>query len=176
MRYWLLKPAEQLIRNPMGQIAGLALMLSYFEGVWIYVQGQDSKGRSKQFFREGFLDSFRRTGQSEKLLERVADVLYEDARCGFFHDAMSRGRIYIGNHFPGPLTVTLPKIGGVIDQTGIIESIVVHPPEFFQFIEGHLRDYVQRLRDVAEAELRGKFERACKVEWDFEGTSPVIAL
>lgn len=173
---WLLEPAEELIRHPLGQVPGFGMLLSYFEGVWIFVKGEDSHGRSKQFFREAFLHTFRQSHLDETLLGRIADVLYQDARCGFFHDSMFRQRIYFSHYFGGPLAITLPKVGGIIDQTGAIESIVVHPAEFFRFVEGHFKGYVGRLRDTSETDLRVRFEQACRLKWDFEGTPRVIAL
>jgi hypothetical protein len=107
---WLLGPAQKLLDNPVDQVAGFALSLSYFEGICIYLRGEDSKSKSKQFFREGFVDVFRSSGLADALLERIADVLYEDGRCGFFHDAMFRTRVYFSEHFGEPLAITVPKV------------------------------------------------------------------
>src|SRR5436305_3083361 len=92
VKFWLLEPAKLLSYHAFGQVAGLALLLSYFEGIWIYVQGRDSRDRSRAFFKDAFIDVFRSGGLTPELLGRVAEVLYEDARCGFFHDGMFRHR------------------------------------------------------------------------------------
>lgn len=173
---WLLRPAEKLMRDPVEQVAGFALSLSYFEGIWIYITGLDSKNRSKEYFRKGFVSVFTGGATPDALLERVADVLYEDGRCGFFHDAMLRTRVFFGGFHKGSLSVTLPMVNGVIDQTGKIASIVVDPGEYVKFLIGHFEKYVKRLRDTSEADLRQKFQDACKLKWDYEGDPVVIAL
>lgn len=174
--HWLLKPAEALINDDFGQVAGFALLLSYFEGSRIYMLGQDSTRQSKMFFKEAFIDFFRSGGQNELLLGRIADALYEDARCGFFHDGMFRNRVYFGRRCEGPLVISLPKIEGSIDETGVIESILVNPTEFFRYVEGHFMGYVARLRDTSQTELRHRFKEACRLKWDFEGPPRGMAL
>src|SRR5689334_19162642 len=69
------------------------ILLTYFEGYSTFRTGLDSLGKSKPFFRQGFLDAFAHTGLSDDLLGRIAEVLYEDARCGFFHDGFFRSRV-----------------------------------------------------------------------------------
>jgi hypothetical protein len=157
-------------------VAGFALSLSYFEGICIYLRGEDSKGKSKQFFREGFVDVFRSSGLAVPLLGRIADVLYEDGRCGFFHDAMFRTRVYFSELFGEPLVITVPKVNGVIDQAGEIQSIVVHCPKYFEYLEGHFTKYVARLRDKSESELRKNFQVACELKWGLDAPPRVISL
>lgn len=176
LRYWLLNPIEKLVDDAQAQIASFALMMSYFEGIWIYMQGGDSRGRSREFFRGGFVDVFQGRNVSERLLGRIADVLYEDARCGFFHEASFRIRVYFSAHFGGPIAATLPKIGGVIDESGTIESLVVHPRECFAFLCGHFERYLEALRDPSNVDLRRRFEDACRIKWKLGETPPVVAL
>jgi hypothetical protein len=54
MRHWFLNPAERLIGMPHCQIAAVALLISYFEGIAIYLSGKDSKNRSFEFFANAF--------------------------------------------------------------------------------------------------------------------------
>lgn len=173
---WLLRPAENLMQDPIEQVAGFALSLSYFEGIWIYITGLDSKNRSKEYFRRGFVDVFTGGMFPDALLERIAAVLYEDGRCGFFHDAMLRTRLFFGGFHKGTFAITLPKENGVTDQAGEIASIVIDPAEYVKFLIGHLEKYVKRLRDTSEADLRRKFQDACKLKWNYEGDPVVIAL
>lgn len=51
-------------------------------------------GRSKEFFWLGFADVFKASGVPEPVLLRVGELLYVDARCGFFHDGVFRERVY----------------------------------------------------------------------------------
>ena len=95
VRYWLLEPAKNLLKTQHGDVAALCLVLTYFEGITIYLKGKDSKNNSKAFFREGFLEVMRVSGIDDHLLGRVADVIYTDARCGFFHDGCFRSKIFV---------------------------------------------------------------------------------
>src|SRR4030042_2600450 len=54
MCHWFLKPAERLLELPHCQIAAVALLITYFEGIAIYLSGKDSKNRSFEFFADGF--------------------------------------------------------------------------------------------------------------------------
>jgi hypothetical protein len=173
---WLLGPAKKLLAHPGDQIAGFALSLSYFEGISIYLRGEDSRNRSRQFFRDGFVDVFRPSRLEAALLERVADVLYEDGRCGFFHDAMVRPRVFFSDHFGEPLVIALPKVNGVIDPAGEIQSIVVHCPKYFEYLEGHFTKYVARLRNSSESDLRQKFQAVCDLKWGLSSPPRVIVL
>lgn len=55
---WLLEHARALAARPHSEYAVLALLIGYFEPHASYLRGQDSKNKSKKFFREGFLDVF----------------------------------------------------------------------------------------------------------------------
>jgi len=173
---WVLKPAETLMNTPGLEITGFAVSLAYFEGIWSYIQCQDSKNRSKLFFTQGFVDVYGSSGAPVQLLERTAGVLYEDARCGFFHDAMFRDRIYFSAYYGKPIAVTLPLVNGVPDPAGEIESIVVLPKEYCRYLIGHFTKYVARLRDSANAALRQDFESFCRARWDIGGAGRTIVL
>jgi hypothetical protein len=116
------------------------------------------------------------SGLAPTLLVRVADVLYEDGRCGFFHDAMFRTRVYFSDHFGEPLVIALPRVNGEIDQTGEIQSIVVHCPKYFEYLEGHFARYIARLRDSSESVLRELFQAACHLKWGLGSPPRVIVL
>src|SRR4051794_24444943 len=85
VRYWLIEPAAALLKSPFGFVAATSLALTYFEAFTIYRTGTSSTNNSKRFFREGFIDVFGASNPGAPL-DRIADILYEDARCGFFHD------------------------------------------------------------------------------------------
>lgn len=174
---WLLEPAKSLLGSRNGQVAGFALLQSYFEGIWIYIQGQESKDKSKRFFREGFVDVYSPSKLPDVTLRNLADVLYEDARCGFFHDAMFRDRIYFADLPNGaPISITLPLKNGVPDEAGEIQTVLVNPSQFVRYIEGHFSKYIARLRDPAENDARQKFEEACKLKWRLGGKQRNIVL
>ena len=57
-------------------------------------------------------------------------LIYDDGRCGFFHDGMLRERILFSEQFEAEFVVTVPKIEGKPDQTGPIASILINPRSF----------------------------------------------
>ena len=151
VRHWVVKPAKSLFDAQHGQVAGFCLALTYFEGIWSYMEGRGSRGRSKAFFENGFVDVFRTTNLKETLLRRVARILYADARCGFFHDGMFRERIYFANLSQGEMLVTLPKKQGQVDEDGEIQSLLIDPRRFFAAVERHFDCFVLSLRDSTNA-------------------------
>lgn len=176
-RYWLFEAAKNLLNSKHGDIAALGLLLTYFEGISIYLKGKDSKSNSKRFFKEGFLNVFKASGIGDELLERVADIAYTDARCGFFHDGFGfRSRILVSPDANQDLIITLPKKNGVVDREGEIQSIIINPNRLLYAIERHFNQYIDQLRDKANLQLREKFEKACKIKWLLDEPPIVIGL
>jgi hypothetical protein len=104
------------------------------------------------------VEVFRKAPISESLRARIADMLYEDARCGLFHEGMLRERIYIANA-AGELVVTLPRADGKFDKNGPIQSVVIDPRKFYIVVERHVMEYIKSLRDPSNAELRENFKK-----------------
>jgi hypothetical protein len=148
---------------------------SYFEPYAIYRKGEDSTKQSKIFFRVGFIDVFRKSGLKEALLGRVADVLYVNARCGFFHEGMVRDRIYIGSG-EGELTVTVPRVDGKPDENGPIESVLIDVAKSHTAVERHFTEYLRSLRDESNTELREKFKKAVDLRWRIHELGRVIGM
>jgi hypothetical protein len=177
LKYWLLAPAKALLDVRFGELAALGLLLGYFEPCAIYGKGENSKGRSKEFFRAGFIEVFlKKSGHSESLLGRIADLLYDEARCGLFHEGMLREHIFFGNVTAGELLITLPRVDGKINQNGPIKSIVIDPHKFFIVVERHITEYLKSLRNPDNAELREHFKRAVDLRWRIDEPDGVIGI
>ena len=173
VRGWFLEPARALTKIPNSSFAILTIALSYFEGYAIYRFGADSSGKSKEFFRRAFLEVFVHvrpapghtdTPITSDLFARVADIMYEDGRCGLFHDGMSRKRL-IMTRASAPINVSVHK------QTGDISVIIIDAAKFLSDIEAHLEKYLKDLRDPANIELREKFMQAWRLKTP---TDPLI--
>jgi hypothetical protein len=176
VKFWVLQPAKDILELPNGQIAGFCLTLTYFEGIWTYLDGGHSDRNSGQFFVNGFADVFRGSQLSEALLRRVGGILYADARCGFFHDGMFRERIYFGE-FSGPeMLITLPKIKGSLDETGEIQSILIHPGRFLGVVNRHFERYVDALRKPTNVTVRSRFTESFERQCDWKKSGPVIGI
>jgi hypothetical protein len=177
MMYWLFEPAQKLLKERNGYLGAFSLMLSYFEGIWSYVTGKDSKGKSKKFFKEAFVDVFHSSRKSEQLLERVSDILYEDGRCGFFHDTMLKRRVYIAELKRGDMLVTLPRNkDGTINKEGTIKSLIIDPRKFTAAVERHFVGYLLSLRNPDETLKRDNFLKIAKEKWDWEGDGTIIGI
>lgn len=176
VRYWLLEPAKNLLKTRNGDVASLCLLLTYFEGIAIYLKGKDSKNNSKVFFREGFLEVMKVSGIDDDLLARVADVIYSDARCGFFHDSCFRSKIFVSPDATHDLIITLPKKNGIVDKHGDIKSIIINPNRVLSAIERHFEHYLKNLRNASNRNIRSNFENACKAKWTLDEPPIVIGL
>jgi hypothetical protein len=176
LKYWLLEPAKALLGVRFGELAALSLLFGYFEPCAIYRKGEDSKGQSKAFFRAGFIEVFlKKSGYSESLLSRIADMLYDEARCGLFHEGMLREHIFFGNA-PGELLITVPRVDGKLDETGPIKSVLIEPRKLYIVVEQHVTQYVKSLRDPSNAGLRENFKRAVDLRWRINEPDGIIGI
>ena len=170
---WFLDHARSLLAAPYSEIAVLQLALGYFEGYAIYRNGVDSKGRSKKFFRQAFMEVFpyAKRGKvqgidpSPDAIEKLADLLYEEARCGLFHEGMIRHRILLAKA-SAPISVSAHK------TTGEIGAIVIDPGKFLGAVEVHFTDYIAKLRDTKNPDLRSKFNAA----WELKNPTGALPL
>ena len=176
MKYWFIGPAKLLLGAEHGEVAAVALTMPYFEGIEIYLSGEDSKGRSREFFMRGFRRVFPGFTGPEYLYERVASGLYESLRCGFAHDAMFRHGIYFSDVRKEPFTLTWPKKNGEYDLEGQLESAIVNPRSFVEGVERHFQNYVRELKAVGESEIKKKFQAAADVKWHLLSRERSIGL
>ena len=137
----------------------LQIALGFIEGFAIYLKGEDSKGHSKDFFKSGFNEIFRsmKGEYPPEVLDRCIEETYMQARCGLFHDGMTRGKVYLSGDFKTPVDV-------VVRSNGDVVQIRINPHMFLNTVERHFSNYLERLRDSSQDLLRSNFERA----WDLK--------
>jgi hypothetical protein len=162
---WFLLPAARLLDSPDYQIAAIALLMNYFEGIEIYITGKDSKNQSAAFFARGFNKVFCIRGEGRSFSKEIALSLYKYARCGFAHDGMFRNKIFFSDTRPEPLLITWPKKDGQFDTSGDVESIVINPVRFYESIKVHCEGYLKKLREGSDQTVRKAFEAAVKLKW-----------
>ena len=101
--------------------------------------------------------------------------MYEDGRCGFFHDGMLRSRIFLTELNQIDMLITVPRRSdGTIDVNGKIESILIDTKYFMAAIERHFIDYLLCLRNPEENVKRENFLKIAKEKWDYESEGTVI--
>jgi hypothetical protein len=175
MRHWFLKPAELLLKIPHCQIAAVALLITYFEGIAIYLSGKDSKDRSFEFFTNGFLKVFSIDNEDKNTSKIIVRAIYDQARCGFAHDGMFRNRIFFNDVRPEPLLLSFRKKNGVPDLTQF-ESILINPFRFFESIQIHFEGYLKSLREGSDTTLKKAFQTAVKLKWALDERPRAIGM
>lgn len=165
MTGWVLRHAHALcagnynFRHDAG-FAILTLVTVYFEPIEAYHTGRASKHQSKAFFRRGFLRVFPQLvatlqnssfADASNLADQIADEIYDQLRCGLFHEAGTKNKLIIGTG-EKPLGFMLET------ATGSVGSIFIDPCKFLAEVDNHLHGYVAQLRDLSQVDLRQKFE------------------
>jgi len=166
-RNWILNPARELSKTDAGLVPAMTLALTYPEGIWCYKSRSRSDVRSKEFFTCAFASVFQSSDLESEILIRVGQLLYQEARCGLFHEGMSRGRILLSRDAPDPISVTFPKHDGVLDTTAEIVSLFINPREFAEELDLDLVRFVTSLREAPSAES----ESFCRDYWEV-GSAP----
>lgn len=175
-RNWFFLPASKLLDIPNCEIAAVALLVNYFEGIEIYLTGEDSKNRSPEFFARGFGRVFIIQGQDPEFSRKIPAAIYNQARCGFAHDGMFRNRVFFSRVRPDPILVTWPIKNGVPNRSAEVESIVINPPRFYDSIRIHFDSYAKKLREAADAEVRRAFEKAVALKWGLHEPDRAIGM
>lgn len=167
MRGWFLEPLHSLLQSGH-DIAAMSLMMGYFEGIEIYFRGQDSKGKSREFFIAGFLRLFPMKYDNPLALENIVGTIYEQMRCGFAHDGIFRSHVYLSRAPKDPFWISVPKAGGQPDPCASIDSILVNPLLVYESIRNHFDEYVKILRRMCPKSetLRESFKQAIGLKWD----------
>jgi hypothetical protein len=175
IRHWFLKPAERLLETPDCQIAAVALLIAYFEGIAIYLSGEDSKNRSFEFFANGFSKVFSIDHEDKNSSEIIGRAIYDQARCGFAHDGMFRNRVFFSDVPSRPLLVSFRKKNGILDLSQF-ESIVINPFRFLESILVHFEGYVKSLREGSDPTLKLAFQNAVKLKWALDEEARAIGM
>lgn len=175
IKNWFLIPAEHLLETPHCQIAAVALLMAYFEGITIYLSGKDSKNMSFEFFAKGFSKVFPIQHEDENAHRSVQRAIYNQVRCGFAHDGMFRNRVFFSDVPSKPIIISFPKKNDILDTTQM-ESIVINPRLFFESIKNHFEDYLKNLRAGTDANIKQSFEATVKLKWAMDEEERVIGM
>ena len=174
MENWVLNPSEVLLRERHSQVTAVGILISYFEGIEIYISGKDSKNESEVFFINGFRQVFKTDNPG---IEKAASALYTRARCGFAHDGLFRYGVYFSDAREEPILVTYPRSkDGRINLHAPAESIIINPHRFYEAIRRHFHEYLSDLRNPGNKSLRDAFRQAVQLKWGFEKETPAVGM
>ncbi|MBI2448821.1 hypothetical protein HYV49_00820 [Candidatus Pacearchaeota archaeon] len=138
---WFLDIGKELKKNNEAGFVILMICASYIEGVVQFKLGKSSKGQSAKVFVDYVKSLF-------KVHETVARAIYEDMRCGLFHDGMSRRRIAISGELKYPVMIDINR-----------KTIGINPHLFLQKLNKDFNDYIKNLKNKRNKKLRSNFSK-----------------
>jgi hypothetical protein len=100
---WFLDIANDLKKDGCAGFVILSIAISYIEGNQQFREGNSSERNSENFFIKGMLRIFNNSGLNESILKDID--IYDQVRCGLFHDGMARKSVHISGNYPKPITV-----------------------------------------------------------------------
>jgi hypothetical protein len=145
---WLIDPANHLKSQQHAGFAILAIVLSYFEPIGQALEGSRTRGGSRKLFSKGLRAVFPDLAAAES--DALIGELYEQLRCGMFHDGLTREKVKISPTSAHAFIVEK-------SEDGSLKCVTVTPVNLMHHLEIHLSSYVAQLRDPANVELRHNF-------------------
>ena len=125
--------------------AVLQICLSYFETIGRYT---GATGGSRAAFRKGVEEVFPDlASQKAALVKAFVAALYEDARCGLYHNTQT-ARVCLGRMKSGAI--------GFDQKTKLV---VVYPEQLPRVLKDHLKRFRDGLLNSKDASRRAVFER-----------------
>lgn len=171
---WVLRPSEVLLREPPSQVAAIGILISYFEGIQIYLTGRDSRRKSKSYFINGFCQVF---SSDYARMEKVAATLYELVRCGFSHDGLFKYGVFFSTTKNEPILITYARNpDGSPNLDAPAQSIIINPHLFYESIKLHFKKYLSELKEPANVSLREAFMQAVQLKWGLDKETPVLGM
>lgn len=159
-----LAPCEMLLRFPHGDVAAMTVLSPYFEAIWIHISGEDSNGRSKQFFVKGFTKVFQSDAPN---IDKAAEAIYEHVRCGLAHEGALRRKVNYSRAGANAFYLTYPKkkATGELDLEAPVVSIILNPCRVYEGVRRHFEGYVNDLRNTTDESTRAAFQNTCVRLW-----------
>jgi hypothetical protein len=146
MRGWLIEPANALRYYQHAGFGILAIVLSYFEPIGQFLEGKADV--SKRQFVVGLKAVF--PGIDPTIPDTLFHELYDQVRCGIFHQGITKRKVMIRPQGPHPIEV-IYGAGHVVTQVEIV------PINLIDSINNHLVRYVADLRNPENQDLRSNF-------------------
>ena len=180
IKYWFLKPTKELIRKDIKNsnfivIIMICVITDLLSQYWYGLPSSD--GRQYKEFLKIFMRSFKskikpplkyymwdkdRRVWQERFVQDYSQAFYQIFRCGLLHNAMIMdcGRISSKSILKKSIKLRSWKFE---NKKG--KEIAVNPILLFKNLEMFFKQYINKLFNSNEEELRKNFVR--KFEWDF---------
>lgn len=124
--------------------AVLQVLLCYFEMIAKYEDGYVKEDCSRLYFKKGVESVFPEMTKHPEF-DKHAKWLYKHARNGLYHNGATGSRVIISGTFPDSILIRE-------------DDLVINPHSLAPSIKAHLKEYVERLNDQKNVEMRSKFE------------------
>lgn len=171
---FVFSPAEKLLSYPDGDVAAMTLLTSYFEAIWIYLTGEDSDGKSKEFFANGFGRIFSADSPGTDI---AATAIYKHIRCGLAHTGMLTHRVNFSRVGGKAFFLIYPKNpDGSLNMSAPVASIIVNPKRMYDGVTQHFRAYVAALRSGERDDLTIPFQSAVTKLWGIGKGDNIIGM
>lgn len=171
---FVFSPAEKLLSYPDGDVAAMTLITSYFEAFWIFQTGEDSDGKSKEFFINGFCQVF---SSDSPGIDIAAKAIYKHIRCGFAHTGMLSHKVNFSRMGGKAFFLTYPKNSdGSLNMTAPVASIIVNPLKMYEGVSQHFRAYVAALRSGENHDLTCSFQLVVTKLWGLGKGDNIIGM
>jgi len=170
---WKLDIADQIINGDQEKssirhsgFAVLDIVFSYFEMIAKYEDGFTGR-KSGKYFKQGVYSVFPEfkhgssptqpplhpLGKGASSIDVVLDLMYDGIRCGLYHSGITNGKIFLTGEIRTPMAFESQN-----------QMLIINPHLLVPKLKAHLRDYIVRLRDANNTDLRAKFE----MRYDFD--------
>ena len=159
MRGWVIEPARRLLESAHDDpISAVLLACAYFEPLGHCSNEAPEKMRHAAAFKRGVEVVFENA--SAEQIPMVADVLWRDLRCGFFHYGCALERVYFWNQVKGAYQLIYIRLNEPDEhgRTTKLDSIVINPARFLGVLARHLETFMRGLLDPTNVKLRERFE------------------
>lgn len=162
-RNCVFSPTKALLTLPHRDVAAMTVLCSYFEAISAYITGENSDGRSKEFFVNGFCRVFRSDSAE---IHKAAEHIYKYIRCGLAHEGMLSHKVNYSRAAAQAFFLTYPKAAdGSLNISAGVVSIIVNPLRMYEGVEQHFEGYVRRLRASDDKALWEGFQRTVERQW-----------
>lgn len=153
---WQIGIAKEIIIKeiPHRGFALLHIVFSYFEMIGKYIHGYIGEEKSKYYFGKGVQATFAVSPAEEKFLK----VLYSSVRNGLYHLGMTKINVMLRDDIPGSIGFNSEK-----------NILAICPDRLVEDLDIRFHDYVSKLRDTKNVELRENFEK--RFDYDNSDTS-----
>jgi hypothetical protein len=154
---WFLDIGHSLANDPNSEFVILQIAVSYIEGNQQMREGKFSHRKSEDFFARAAVRIFT---QDDLTLED-AKILYEQVRCGLFHQGITKRKVLLTNRYS--------------DATKHIDGgIYINSNVFLERVSDDLCGYLHNLRESSNEAGRSNFDKMFYFGQEKLGTTSLV--